>query len=83
MSVETMDVKFPCTCSGGFLVYIGDVLALVTFHDIYRYQQIDIPEGYFEKKESTAFCKLRHYVLPDRPVCLDEDPIVTSTDWQL
>ncbi|CAK9059184.1 unnamed protein product [Durusdinium trenchii] len=55
-------------CCGPRGLKEGDIQALETFNDIYRFQQIDVGEGFFEKVESSAFCKLRSYTRSARPV---------------
>jgi len=55
-------------CCGPRSLTKGDVDALATFKDIYFYQRIDIREGYFDQADETAYCKLRKYTLPSKPV---------------
>eukprot|EP00438_Fugacium_kawagutii_P001709 Skav202851 [mRNA] locus=scaffold2311:111875:121786:+ [translate_table: standard] len=55
-------------CCGPRSLRKGDTAALATFRDIYFYQQIEIPEGFFDKVEESAFCRLWRYERPSKPV---------------
>lgn len=57
-----------CGCCGPRTLKKGDVAALATFKDMYFYQQIDIPQGSFDKAEESAYCKLWTYKRPSKPV---------------
>ncbi|CAJ1344195.1 unnamed protein product, partial [Effrenium voratum] len=57
-----------CGCCGPQSLTPGDIRALTTFSDIYRFQAIELEKDYFEKAEFKAWCKLWRYTRPASPV---------------
>mmetsp|Transcript_3207 Transcript_3207/g.7543 ORF Transcript_3207/g.7543 Transcript_3207/m.7543 type:complete len:571 (+) Transcript_3207:57-1769(+) len=46
----------------------GDLRALKIFANLYRYVEVDIPDGYFDVEDFSKYCKLRKYTRSANPV---------------
>eukprot|EP00439_Symbiodinium_sp_Y106_P086581 s632_g34.t1 len=54
-------------CCGPFGLGSGDVRAFQVFNDLYRFNEIEVEEGFFDTEVSSEYCRLRRYVRPKKP----------------